>query len=378
MNASHHQVRLGDLQISLGRPRVVAESATGRCWYPDILKFATGELMLNHSVNPDSNENQTNAQAVYLSTDHGLTWDFAYDVNGFHNAGGEVRISLSDGRIVGVSTYLRARPPGQGRSFVAHYWTYDKGGRRYAVEPWAVLVEGLPRDVEHWEKPSRTWWSRINWFSDIVILDDGRFVTTLSMRYRGDSRETTEALISDDEGYHWQYLSTIAGPDAIPDATEGFDEPCLIQLTDGDLMCVSRVGSGKPQLLARSYSSDGGKTWSALDRLPAYSVAPQIVRLQNGVLALSTGRPGLFAWFSADPRGKTWQVIDIMAYHNSAVEGLFKMTERQTTAYTALVEVQDNQFFLVYDRTPFGWKEVAADSGERSQIYLLEMGVQRG
>lgn len=373
----NREIRLPGLRLLVAKPRAVAETTVGRCWYPDILKFSTGELMINHSVNPDSNENQTNAQAVYLSRDQGATWDFAYDVNGFHNGGGEVRLSLPDGRIVGVSTYLRAKPSGQGRRFVAHYWTYDRGGRRYAVEPWAAVVDGLPRDVEHWEKPSRTWWSRINWFSDIAVLDDGRFVTTLSMRYRGDARETTEALVSEDEGYHWRYLSTIAGPDAVADATEGFDEPCLIVLEGGDLMCVSRVGSGKTQLLARAYSADGGKTWSALDRLPAYSVAPQVVRLRNGTLVLSTGRPGLFLWFSPDARGRDWQSLDVMAYHNAEVEKPFAMNEKQTTAYTALTEVGDNRVLLVYDRTPFGWKDVPADSGERSQIYLLELEVQR-
>ena len=64
--------------------------------------------MLNHSVNGDSNDNAANAQAVYLSTNGGRTFDFAYDVNGFHNAGGEPPVSLPDGRIVGTSTFLEA------------------------------------------------------------------------------------------------------------------------------------------------------------------------------------------------------------------------------------------------------------------------------
>ena len=62
-------------------------------------------------------------------------------------------------------------------------------------------------------------------------------------------------------------------------------------------MCVSRVGTGKDQNLARAYSADGGKSWSRVDRLPAYSVAPQIVRLANGGLTLVTGRPDSFCGF---------------------------------------------------------------------------------
>ena len=123
-------IALNGLRGELSRPRVVAETAHGHCWYPDLLQFSTGELMLNHSLNGDANDNLSNAQAVYLSTDGGQSFGFAYDVNGFHNGGGEPRIALLDGRIVGTSTFLKPSPQGDARRFVAHRWTYDRGGRR--------------------------------------------------------------------------------------------------------------------------------------------------------------------------------------------------------------------------------------------------------
>ena len=371
------EILLSGLRLLLSKPRVVAETTLGHCWYPDLLKFATGELMLNHSVNADANINQHNSQAVYVSEDGGQTFDFAYDVNGFHNGGGEPRISLPDGRIVGASTFLKSDPPGQSRRFAAHYWTYEDGGRRYSVEPWGASVEGLPREVEDYPSPSRTWWHRINWFSDIVRLDDGKFIATLSTRFQGDPRESTVALASEDEGRNWLYLSTIAGPESVPDAKEGFDEPCLVQLEDGDLMCISRVGSGQDQLLARAYSADGGDSWSSLDRLEAYSVAPQICRSANGVLALATGRPGIFLWFSTDARGTKWQSLDVIGHQNAVLPEDCHLNANQTTAYAAIIEASPNRFFLVYDRSPFGWKPVPADSGERSQIYLLEVEAER-
>ena len=208
-------------------------------------------------------------------------------------------------------------------------------------------------------------------------MEDGSYIATLSLRYDGDAQHGTVALVSEDGGHHWRYLSLIAGSGAVPDAKEGFDEPCLIRLTSGELMCVSRVGSGKDQKLARTYSSDGGKTWAKLDRLPAYSVAPQICRLESGVLALVTGRPGLFLWLSTDPRGEEWQSFDLMAHHNSMVESQFRMDAKQTSAYIAILEVSPNRVFIVYDRSPFGWDVVPGDSGERSRIYLLEVAVER-
>ncbi len=376
MKTEIHEVHLDGLKLTFQKPRVIAETNHGYCWYPNLHKFSTGELMLNHSLNPDSNENLHNSQAVYISDDGGENFDFAYDVNGFHNGGGEVRISLDDGRIVGVSTFLKPAPPGQARSFAAHYWCYENGGRRYSVEPWGAKVTGLPRDVVMWNKPSRTWWASINWFSDIVVLDDGRFITTLSLRFTGDSLESTVALASDDQGRNWEYLSTIADADAIPDASEGFDEPCLIRLEDGDLMCISRVGDENKEKLARAYSSDGGQTWSQLDRLPAYSVAPDILRLQNGVLALSTGRPGVFLWLSTDARGRNWQMFDVMGFHNSVLDEQSHFDTLQTTAYTAKIENEPNRVFMIYDRKPYKGNPVTPDSGKVMQIYLLEVEVE--
>ena len=371
-------VKFAKMNVELEAPRAVAEEES-RCWYPDILQFSTGELMITYSLNADANANIMNTQVVILSDDGGKNWGkshFPYDVNGFHNAGGEVRVSLPDGRIVGTSTFLRADPPDQKRDFAAHYWCYDRGGRRYSVEPWGALIRGLPKDVESWAVPSRTWWHRINWYGDIVILDDGRFLTTLSLRYEGDSLETTVALISGDEGKNWEYLSTVAGPEDIPDAKEGFDEPCMIRLASGDVMCVSRVGSGEDQKLARTFSSDQGKTWTAIDRLPAFSVAPNMSQLSNGVIAISTGRPGLFLCLSSDPGGKgEWESIDLMDHHNSSLDGTHKMDASQTTAYTANLEPGPNRLFVVYDRTPFGWKAVPEDSDEKSRIYLLEASI---
>jgi len=62
-----------DLRVTLLKPLMVAERSQGRCWYPDLLKFSTGELLLNHSLNADRNDNAQDTQAVYLSTDEVIT-----------------------------------------------------------------------------------------------------------------------------------------------------------------------------------------------------------------------------------------------------------------------------------------------------------------
>jgi hypothetical protein len=167
-------------------------------------------------------------------------------------------VSLPDGTIVGASTFLRpAEDASAGRpAFLAHRWTVDRCGRRYAVEPWAARVEGIPRDVEPWTVASRTWWARINWFSDIVPFRDGRWLSTISMRFSGDSLESSVAIASDDEGRTWRYLSTVAGPEAVPGAGEGFDEPCLLMLETGEELRRSMLKSHAGVTLMKSLSVD--------------------------------------------------------------------------------------------------------------------------
>ena len=369
-----------NVSVQIGTPRMIAEGV-GYCWFPNLMRFSTGECMVTYSLNRDSSENFSNAETVLISTDEGKTWGvkpFPYDVNGFHAAGGDVRISLSDGSIVGTSMFLRPDPPDQRRDFVAHYWSYEKGGRKYSVEPWGAHVHDLPRDVADHSKWSRTIWCRIYWYSDILELKDGNWLTTIGTHYDDDVLYTQEALVSEDKGRNWHYVSTVAGPDAVSGAEKGFGEPCLERLADGDIMCVSRMGSTKDQLLAKTYSSDEGRSWSKVELLPAYSVAPSITRLTNGLIAITTGRPGLFLWLSTDPRGNgNWESIDLIDHHNGLLDNSHHMKATQTTAYTANLELAPNRMLLVYDRVPFGWNVVPDDSEERSRIYLLEIVVSR-
>ncbi len=410
------EIRLPGLRLLARKPRVVAESV-GFCWYPDIMQFASGEIMVTHSLNPDSGETLVSGEAILISRDGAQSWDFAYDTMG---AGGKTRVPTPGGGIAGPGFYMQADPPGQQRNFVLHYWRYDEGGRKLTIEPWGARVEGLPRDAG-----TATIWSRwchggMALHGTAIEISPGAYVTTGYCVYDGDSRATTEALLSTDYGRTWRYQGTVAGPDAIADAREGFDEACMTRLANGDLMCVGRVGA--MQRLARTYSSDGGKTWSKLDRLPLGSVCPSMVTLDNGVIAVSAGRPGLTLAFSSDPRGHEWQVFDLHNFHNASVEAPHRISlgrvlpadsphennlitqfdpddPFQTTGYTSLLALPNGRLLVVYDRIPYGWMPVPMDAEfrsrilkwypivqfppdqiqtkERERIYLLEIEVQR-
>jgi len=100
-------------------------------------------------------------------------------------------------------------------------------------------------------------------FGDILALDEGTWLGTLSLTYMGEKRASIVTTISHNEGRCWQYLSTIVVPDDAPTGMEGFGESCLVRLADGDVMCIMRVGQHykqPDQWLRRAYSSDGGRS----------------------------------------------------------------------------------------------------------------------
>jgi len=100
--------------------------------------------MLNHSLNADRNDNLHDSQAVYISTDEGRSFDMTYDVNGFHNSGGEPRVSLSDGRIVGPSGFFKLDQQKSPQRFRTHYWSYSQGACATALSYGVLLWRDFP------------------------------------------------------------------------------------------------------------------------------------------------------------------------------------------------------------------------------------------
>ncbi|MSP12943.1 MAG: exo-alpha-sialidase [Chloroflexi bacterium] len=391
MALNGREVNLPGLRVTLGEPRQVRE-AVGFCWFPNLDQFASGELLLGAGLTADTNENLADAFSYVISRDKGETWGRPFEVAEY-GGGCIARYPARDGALIGPQFYTWPDPVGQWRRFSSHLNHFEANGQ-FCFRPLGLHVEGLPRDVSpsRWAgKWGRDWPARMVFFGHAIEIGNQEMVTIASIFYQGDSRGTVTALRSTDRGHNWQYLADIAGPETAPESKEGPGEPNLVQLADGDIMCVMRVGSGPGQYLRRSYSSDGGKTWAAVDVLPAYSVAPCLHRLQNGVIALSTGRPGIYLWLSTDPRARSWASIDIVAHHNSWASSkpehtivpvmVDDRTERhnkdQTTAYTEIVEISPGRLLMVYDRLAFGWNPVPKDSAERNRIYVLPIQVEQ-
>lgn len=98
----------------------------------------------------------------------------------------------------------------------------------------------------------------------VIQLESGRLVVPASRRNAPGSATPHPGVavcyISDDNGKTWLRSKTELRPPA--DSKTGLQEPGIIELKDGHLMMLCRTDQGCQY---RSYSNDGGETWSSAE-----------------------------------------------------------------------------------------------------------------
>ncbi len=358
---------------------------------PAMAKFPSGELIATYTLDSDTQQNPVFATGYQISKDSGAHWGRRYSMIMQHIS--MVCIPKPHDSLLAVPSELFEKTPGDEHNFVGPYYLFKRGGESMEFVPDGVRVVDWPWpvDVDRGQQP------RDNWHLDLNITGNaleagGKLLATAYGHKKGEKGYYALTISSEDGGYTWRYFSTVAGPDSAlmgQRSYEGADEMNIVQLADGDLMAVFRVGSGRKWNLHRAYSRDQGRTWSQADVLPAWSVYPQVIRTSSGLLALSTGRPGIYLWFSTDPRGENWQSIDVAGLHNRSVTddaeriGTFEITPNdylsettkwQTSSYTGLVEVAPDKLLLLYDRDP---ERIPRDSNDLSWAFVMPIDIER-
>ena len=119
-------------------------------------------------------------------------------------------------------------------------------------------------------------------------------------------------MVSDDNGESFEFRSTIVyepspDADAYHAVRDGFTEPNIAFLPNGDIICLLRTQDGHangPTYITRS--TDNGYTWEKPEIFDDIGVWPELVTLPCGVQLAAYGRPGVYVRATNDPIAKKW------------------------------------------------------------------------
>ncbi|MDA3924248.1 MAG: sialidase family protein [Kiritimatiellae bacterium] len=171
-----------------------------------------------------------------------------------------------------------------------------------------------------------------------ILLKDGRLLYV--GRFYRDNDCVISVEESRDSGKSWQKISEIK-PLPGEKKLKMYHEPHAVETTDGRIVALIRYhGTGYPML--QSESSDGGKSWTVMEKSPMAGLPPHLIRLRNGKIINVYGRRfdafGEYACIS-DDQGRTWDVANEikLAGHFSGDLG-----------YPASTELPDGSILTIY------------------------------
>lgn len=397
-NIDYHRPGRPSVKAHFGAPVTVAVSPRAVGWgeyqFPSISRWDDGTLHVTFSVSADSIKSYGNAPGSMVSRDGGKTWSSPGEqrgISGLLLPNGD-RIVITTPKAVPIADLKLPKPLGSASD------TYNKNApllyrlSELPPELQTVRLNRMAKGSTEWSPeqarlidPQALRYSLdglfpIVWWGDVRIAPDGSLIAGIYPGYwtrddgSVDTKDNTFFYRSTDNGHTWVIQGRIlyqADMKADPrgDKRMGFTEPAFEILTDGSLVCVMRTSDGAglgPMYLSRS--TDLGKTWSKPRAFADNGVLPKLLRLDNGVLVLSSGRPGVQVRFSTDGKGESWTDAFEMVPRdaNNANFGA------DTCGYTGLLATGPDSFLIVYS----DFKHRAPDGETRKAILSREVKVR--
>ena len=267
-----------------------------------------------------------------VSRDGGRTWQPLNQIPMAHQ--------LSSGEILGLGFHTEP-VPGRPGHLVGTRFVSSDGGKTVQKEKILLHVPEATGGIGH---------AAVNgplFYRSIIEQPDGTLLAAMYGWFRGDDVPVpgqagstyyrTFLVSSTDQGKTWAFLTTVAYDPGI--GTEGYCEPAIRRLPDGDLLAMLRTGGNNRPFwqdnpLCQARSSDGGRTWAKPDRTGVEGVAPDLCVMSDGTLACSYGRPGADLMLSTD-NGRTW--TDHACIHPERYSG-----------YTAVCEIEPGVLLYGY------------------------------
>lgn len=219
----------------------------------------------------------------------------------------------------------------------------------------------------------------IVWWGNIKEKKDGSLIAgvypTHYLNSEGIALRSSVAFYqSIDGGKNWDVVGKIpyqvdgkSADSFVFDGEDGFTEPAFDILKNGKYICVMRSGSSTP--MYKAFSTDEGKTWSLPTTFTPNGVMPQLLQLDNGIIALSSGRPGVQLRFCVDGNGDTWtEPIEMVPFMNE--DDKYDLWIN-SCGYSCLLKESDNSFYIVYS----DFNRLTQDAQRRKAIVFRKVDV---
>ena len=334
--------------VAVGEPFTVCTAREGEVIvHPHLTHLGDGELLLRISPDPDMWDEE---EYILSSGDGGRTWEAIPDWPMNDGAGRHLyqqHTRLPDGRSLVVSIYLFAT--GKKNEYIIPAWISSEDGRSSFTKieslpfqfpfgttvdwcdpvQWPAMRRGGPRNHEENfltdpGKPSKLMEAFLAEYGrnglaghtlPLYPLDDTTVLAfvTASPGYVFEPRKaegTCVCLESTDWGRSWAvrsvpgpWVSALEEKNRRKKSLDGFCEPSVTCLRNGDHLIIMRIGAWQRLYSARS--TDQCRTWSKPREISVFGILPTVLTLPDGVLALATGRPDNTLSFSFDD-GESW------------------------------------------------------------------------
>ena len=227
-----------------------------RARYASVAKTRDGRLITLFTRQTEQQEAHGTGDLILIQAIQGDRW-WSKDRVAYEGQSGEPRAygtltALRSGRILAPFAEVGIR---SSTSSVRILTSEDNGGTFSASDP-------VPVSPLHWAAP----------YGRICEVDGDLVMPVFGCRSERDLKSTRHicgVLRSRDGGATWGDWSLIAED---PTGDSSYEFSAVLQLPDGTLVCVFTArrltpSIDAPQILMRTYSSDGGRTWSPAEQL---------------------------------------------------------------------------------------------------------------